>query len=102
MDLLILVILLLIVILFFKRFSNVVYFIGIVDIFFRLFHIMKANIEIKEVVEFLNKLQIPTSIPGLLAEYSTGILYTILVWGYIIIMWIFLSYVTKTFIKRKK
>ncbi|MFI3307564.1 MAG: hypothetical protein R3Y21_03250 [Mycoplasmatota bacterium] len=101
MDLLIIVILVVIVALYFKRFSNVVYLIGFIDMFCRVFHTMVINIGLLEVRSFLYDLNIPYSIGSLLSTYSTGILYTILLWIYIIFMWIFIYYLLKVVIKRR-
>ena len=100
MDLIIIVILMVLVLIFFRRFSSFVYFIGILDILFRLITFIKIELTTGALFNFLNK-YIPTSIPGVLGSYSAGLLYTILLWTYIIIMFIFEGYVIRTFFRRK-
>lgn len=100
MDLVILLILVGIVVLIFKKFSSFIYFLAIVDIFLRIMTFIKLQISNYEIYNFLNK-YIPTSIPGILNSYSTGILNTILIWLYVIAMIIFESYIIRTFFKKK-
>ncbi len=99
MDLVILVILIAIVVIFFKQFSSFVYFMAITDIFFRLVHMIAGTLKIAEFTSFVGK-YIPTSIPGVINTYSTGILNTLLIWGYIILVAIFESYIIRTFFKK--
>lgn len=101
MDLVVFIVLLIIVVFFFKRFSSFIYFIGIVDIFLRLFAFIKATVEIPEVYNLMNRIGLPTSVPAILGAYSTGIFYKILAWGYIICMFIFLYYLIRTFFRKK-
>ncbi len=100
MDLVIVVILLLVVVLAFKTFSSFVYFTAIIDLFFRIMTLVRYNIGIKEISNFIGN-YIPESIPAIFDKYSSGIFYTLLIWGYIILMIIFLVYITKTFMKKK-
>lgn len=100
MDAIIFIILLVAVIFFFKRLSNTVFFIAIFDIFLRILVFLRDN-TFKEVKEFLGK-YFPENIPHIISKYAKGNLYTILVWIYVILMMIFLYYVVRIFIKRKK
>lgn len=100
MDAIIFAILLIIVIFFFKRFSNTVFFVAIVDILLRILTFIRDN-TFKEIKNFIEK-YFPENIPHIISKYAKGDLYTILVWVYVIIMMIFLYYVIKIFIKRKK
>ena len=100
-DLVVLVVLILVVIMYFRRFSSFVYFIAIIDIFLRILTFIKNNIvlpDLDAVIDFY----IPESILAIVGNYTSGILYTIIAWAYIIIMAIFLFYNTKFFIKKKK
>ena len=99
MDLVIIVILIGIVVFFFKQFSSFVYFVAIIDLFFRLLHMIASNLKIAEFINFVNK-YIPASIPSVLNNYSTGILNTLLIWGYIILMVIFEFYIIRTFLRK--
>lgn len=100
MDLVILLILVGIVVFIFKKFSSFIYFLAIIDILLRILTFIKLQIPSQEVYALLNK-YVPTSIPGILNAYSTGILNTILVWLYVIAMIIFESYIIKTFFRKK-
>lgn len=100
MDLVILLVLIGIVVFIFKKFSSFIYFVAIADIFLRIMTFIKLQISNYEIYNFLNK-YIPTSIPGILNTYSSGILNTILIWLYVIGMMIFEFYIIRTFFKKK-
>lgn len=100
MDLIILVVLIGIVVFFFKQFSSFVYFMAIMDIFLRLFHMIKSCLNIAEFTLFVDK-YIPISIPGIINTYSTGIFNTLLILGYIILVAIFEFYTIRIFFKKK-
>ena len=100
MDAIIFIILLLVVIFFFKRFSNTVFFVAIVDIFLRILTFIRDNTFV-ELKKFIGK-YFPENIPNIIGKYAKGDLYLILVWIYVILMIVFLYYIVKIFIKRKK
>lgn len=100
MDAIIFLILLIVVIFFFRRFSNVVYFIAIIDIFLRILTFFKYH-TLVEVKHFIGK-YFPENIPHIISKYAKGDLYIILIWAYVIIMCVFLFYVVRTFIHKKK
>lgn len=100
MDAMIFIILLIIVICFFRRLSNTVFFVAIFDIFLRILTFIKYN-TFKEIKTFIAK-YFPESIPNIIGKYAKGDLYTVLVWIYVILMIIFLFYIVRIFIKRKK
>lgn len=100
MDLVILLVLIGIVVFIFKKFSSFIYFIAVIDIFLRIITFIKLQISNSEIYSFLNR-YIPTSIPGILNTYSSGILNTILIWLYVIGMIIFEFYIIRTFFKKK-
>ena len=100
-DLIVLVVLAIIVIMFFKRFSSFVFFIAIFDIFFRILDFIKQNIPLQDVAAVMDK-YLPTGILGIINHYTTGIFTTILSWCYVVIMAIFLFYITRIFISKKK
>ena len=100
MDLIVIIVLMVLVMIFFRRFSSFVYFTAILDILFRLITFIKLELTKGVLFNFLSK-YIPESIPSVLNHYSSGLLYLILLWGYIIIMFIFEGYVIRTFFRRK-
>ena len=61
MDLILLVILIVVIFFWFKDFTHFVYFLGIVEIFFKIMDFIKTNIGIKEVANIIDK-YIPGSI----------------------------------------
>ena len=100
-DLVVLVVLILIVIMYFRRFSSFVYFVAIVDIFLRILTFIKNNIGLPDLAAVIDK-YLPESVLAIVGNYTDGIIYTIIVWAFIVIMSIFLFYNTKFFIKKKK
>lgn len=101
MDLIIIILLIILTIIFFRKFSNVVYIICIVDIFLRILNRIDQLINVKEFSNLINK-YFHNSILDIINNYSSGIINTILVWCLLIIYIVFLFYITKTFFKKKK
>lgn len=99
--LILLVVAIIIVGLFFKDFKSVVYFLGIIDITFRLFHRLIELIKISALTEFVTK-YIPSSLEAVINHYSTGILNTILIWILFLLYIYFLIYLIKYWVKKKK
>ena len=99
--LIILVILIIVVGIFFKDFKSVVYFMGIVDIFFRLLHKLISLIDVKGINDFV-RMYIPSSLEAIIDNYSTGILNTVLIWVLFLIYVCFLVYLVKYWVKKKK
>lgn len=100
-DLIVLIVLILIVVMFFKRFSSFVFFMAIVDIFLRILAFVRDNIGLKDVSSLLAK-YFPSSIFSIIAKYTNGVVTVILDWCFVIIMTIFLGYIIKIFIHKKK
>ena len=101
MDLIIILVLIIITIIFFRRFSNVVYIICIIDIFLRIISKIEVLLGIKEISNLVNR-YLPDSLLAVINSYSSGIINTILVWLYVGIYVIFLYYVVCTFFRKKK
>jgi hypothetical protein len=99
--LIVLVIAIIIVGLFFKDFKSVVYFIGIVDIFFRLLHKLITLINVKVITDFVVA-YIPSSVEAIINNYSTGILNTVLIWVLFLLYCYFEFYLIKYWLKKKK
>lgn len=100
-DLVVLIVLLVFVIIYSKRFQTYIFGFGVIDILFRILNIINGFIPFKEVREFI-KTYIPSSVPDVINKYTNGVLNTVLIWVYVVIMSIFLFYVVKIFLKRKK
>lgn len=99
-DVIVVLILLGIVIFWFRRFSSFVYSVAIIDIFLRILTFIRDN-SVLELKSLISK-YFPESIPSIIARYSDGIFYTILMWIYVAIFTVFLVYITKYFIKKRK
>ena len=100
-DLVVLVVLLVFVIIYSKRFQTYMFGFGMIDILFRILNLINGFIPVKEVRNFIST-YIPESIPSVINHYTSGVFNTILIWVYIVIMAIFLYFVIKIFVKRKK
>lgn len=100
-DLVALVVLFVFVIIYSKRFQTYIFGFGMVDILFRILNIINGYIPIKEVRVFINT-YIPESVPSVINKYTSGIFKIVLIWIYVVIMAIFLYFIVKLFIKRKK
>lgn len=98
MDIVIIFIILLIVALVFKKASNVFIFFGLIDIFLRILDYIGKN-TISEINNFINKI-FPDSIPSIIRSYSSGTLESILMWGYILLMILFVYYVFRMLLHR--
>ena len=99
--LIILVVAIIIVGIFFKDFKSVVYFLGIIDIFFRLLHKLIELINVKQKTSFV-KTYIPSSLEMIINNYSSGILNTVLIWILFLLYIYFEIYLIKYWIKKKK
>lgn len=100
MDLIIIIVLLVLAVIFFRDFKSFIYGLGIIEIFLRILTFIKHNIGIKEVSNIIGK-YMPESIISIIGKYSTGLLYTVLIWLFLISMICFLVYLLKYFFKRK-
>lgn len=100
-DLIVLIVLIVFVIIYSKRFQTYIFGFGMIDIIFRILNIIKGYIPSKEVIKMINE-YIPGSVPGVISKYTTGVFETVLIFTYVVIMAIFLYYVIRIFIKRKK
>lgn len=100
MDLMILLIFVVVIVIIFKDTKSLIYFIGTADVFMKLVHFIKVQVNVPEFTALINN-YIPTSIMGIINNYSEGFFNTILAWFYIIIMCWFLGYLIKYIIKRK-
>ena len=100
-DLVVLIVLLVFVIIYSKRLQTYMFGFGMIDILFRILNLINGFIPIKEIKNFINT-YIPASIPSVINHYTTGIFNIVLIWVYIVIMAVFLYYIVRVFVKRKK
>lgn len=100
-DLVALVVLLVFVIIYSKRFQTYIFGFGVIDILFRILNIINGYIPIKEVKVFIDT-YIPASVPAVINKYTSGVFNIVLTWIYVAIMAVFLYFIVKLFIKRKK
>lgn len=100
LDVIIVIALIVVSICWFRRFSKFVYAFAIIDLFLRLLNYVANNIGIKGFDTWVNA-NFPNSIPSIISRYCNGILCTIIMWGYVIIMIFFLGYTIRAFIRKK-
>ena len=101
MDVVVIIIVILaLAVMIFKKFSNVVYYIGIVDIFLRVLDFIGNNIPIPIFTNFVNS-YFPNSISHIIEMYSSGIFTTVLLWALCINYMVLLFYLIRTFWKKK-
>lgn len=99
-DLIIVCVLIIVAFAWFRRFSKAVYAIAIIDIFLRLLTYISKNIGIKGFYRWVRSV-FPSSIPGLLSRYMSGVVLIIFTWIYIAFMVAFLVYIIRAFIKKR-
>lgn len=97
-SIVIIVIILLIVALTLKKLSNVIIAFGLIDIFLRILDYIGKH-TVKEVNDVINKV-LPDSIPAIINGNSSGIVCDILMWGYVLLMVLFMYYVFRMLLKR--
>lgn len=102
-DLVLLVVGIILVIMFFKRFSSFVFFVAIVDIALRILTFIKDNIGLADISKLIGK-YLPESVIDIINKYTSSIptLCIILKWSYVAVMTVFLVYIIRIFIKKKK
>ena len=100
-DIVVLVALIVFVVIYAKRFQTYIFGFGMIDILFRILNVINGYIPVKEVRTFI-KTYIPASVPSVIKHYTSGVFEMVLIGVYVIVMIIFLYYIVKLFIKRKK
>lgn len=98
MGLIILVVILIIIIAIFRDFRSFLYAFAIADIILRIINFICG--QIAEVNKVLGKL--PASIAGMIAAESSGTLETLLMWVYVGLYILFLSYLIPSFFRKKR
>lgn len=100
-DLIVLLVLIAVVFIFFRKFSSIVYAIFIIDLILRAMTYIKWNINLLDIKNVIDK-YLPESVPGIIGRYLKGLPYTIVMWIYIILLFIFIGYLIRTFIKKRR
>lgn len=99
-DLVVVLVVFIICLIWFKHFTSFIYFFAIVDILFRLLNFLVNNIYIPALSKFVNT-YIPSSIPGLVSKYTTGVFETILLWV-VFGLYVLFEYQIITFFAKKR
>lgn len=102
MDLIIILILIVIAACFFRDYKNVVYLLGIIEIFFRILHFIGDHLKLIPELNKIINAYIPTSLFTMLGKYSSGLLYEILMWMLLAVFISFEVYLIRYFLKRGK
>ena len=102
-DLIVFIVLMIIVFLKYNRFHSYVLFFAIVDITLRILAFVRTNIPIRGVSKVISD-YLPNSLIDLINKYTSdwNMVNLILRWIYVGIMTIFLYYIIKLFLKKRK
>lgn len=100
-DLIVLILFFVVVIFYSRKFPTYIFGFAMTDIFFRILEFLKNNVPISGIKGELSK-YVPESIPSMIYKYTDGNISLLLIWTYVIVMIIFLYFIVKIFIKRKK
>lgn len=100
MDLILFLILLVVVIIFYRDIKFVAYYIGILEILFRLLHYLGDNLPIIHMNSFVDK-YLPNSVFSIFDGYVTGVIGDIINWAIVLLLAVFVFYLIRYFFKRK-
>lgn len=100
LDLVVVLIIIIVGLVKYKRFSSYVYLFAFTDMLFRVLNYINEQVYVKGVHEFIDS-YIPASIYSIIIKYTTDIVQTVLVWGYILIFVLFLYYTLQILLKKK-
>jgi hypothetical protein len=87
-------------ILFYRKLSNAIYVVAIIDILLRILTFIKSNLGIKEITKYIDE-YVPESIPYIIKVYTDGVLTDILLWIFVAVMGLFLYYTIRIFFKKR-
>ena len=88
LDLVVVLIIAVIGLIRFKKPSSYIYLFCITDMSFRILSFLNNKINIPDLNGFINK-YIPASIYDVIVKYTSDIIQTLLIWGYVIIFAVF-------------
>ena len=101
-DLMVFIVLTLSVVILFRRFDSFIYFMGITEIFLRILTFIKKNINLPDVCNLIDK-YLPENVFDILDKYvNNGAANNLLKWVFVVIMIVFLCFVTKLLLSKKK
>ena len=101
MDAFIVLLIICIIVFCFKRtFSGFVYAVGASEILFRLLYFLRIRLFAGDVSAFLGK-YFPENIPAVIAHYTNGVIYEILIWLFVGMMIVFEFYTIRIFFKKR-
>ncbi|MBQ4634077.1 MAG: hypothetical protein IJB71_01875 [Bacilli bacterium] len=100
MSLIILLVILIVILFVCRNFASFLYAFAISDILLRIIAFVNSQIAVASVNNVLSKL--PNSIESMIANDSDGIIYTVLMWIYVGLYAIFISYLIPTFFRKRK
>lgn len=99
MSLIILVVVLILIVVLCRSFRSFIYAFAISDILLRIIAFISSQVT-GSVHQFLE--QIPDSIQSMIAAASRGVLYTVLMWIYVALYIVFVSYLIPGFFRRRR
>lgn len=97
-DVIILLIIIALIAVIFKNFNNTIIFIGLIDATLRILEFVGNNTTHK-IHAFISK-YFPASIGAMIRSHSSGMLETVLMWVYVVIMFLFVVNVFKVLLRR--
>lgn len=100
-DLIILLVVLVGVWFYNNKFQAYIIAIGTTDIILRILNFVKYNIGLKDIADIINK-YLPGSIFEIIDKYTADSINILLKWAFVIIMIVFVSYMIKLFVKRRR
>lgn len=100
LDLIVVLIIIIFGLIKYKKFSSYVYLFCFSDILFRVLSFVNKNLNLGNISSYVST-YIPSSIYSVIVKYTSDIIETILVWGYVILFIIFLYYTLQILLKKK-
>ncbi len=100
MSLIILLVVLVLILVVCRNFASFLYAFAISDIVLRIIAFINSQLNVASVNNILNKF--PNSIEAMIAADSSGVIYTVLMWIYVALYMVFVSYLIPTFFRKRK
>lgn len=100
MSLIILLVILVLILVVCRNFASFLYAFAISDIVLRIIAFINSQLNVASVNNILGKF--PNSIEAMIAADSSGVIYTVLMWIYVALYMVFVSYLIPTFFRKRK